>query len=468
MLMNQYNIYKRRFPFRYLVLILLFSVVSCKKFIAIDPPVSEIVRETVFADDKTATSAIVGIYSEMMSTQAFVGFDIGYYCAMSADELKLLFTNTDDNQFEMNSLIPSNNNLMGSFWQPGYSYIWYANSVLEGLSNSTGVSPGVKTQLSAEAKFIRAFCHFYLTNLFGSIPYITSSDYRVNALAAKIPQAEVYDKIIQDLTEAQNDLSDDYISSGRVRPNRGAVTALLSRLYLYKEDWTNAEAEATKIINDSRYQLETDLNKVFLSTSSEAIWQLMPVSPGSNTFEQLYITSGSNGGLTLTDPLINSFEVSDNRYDDWIRSWTNSTGTITTIYPFKYKVENLNQPVTEYNMVFRLAEQYLIRAEARAMLNKLTGVNSAESDINIVRNRAGLNNTTATTQTELLEAMLRERRVELFTEWGHRWFDLKRMNKADAVLGPIKSGWQPTDIFYPIPQTELDRNKNLLPQNAGY
>ncbi|MBT1701293.1 RagB/SusD family nutrient uptake outer membrane protein [Fulvivirgaceae bacterium PWU4] len=451
-----------------LFILFLFLCNACQDFLNIDPPVSEIISETVFIDDRSATSAIAGIYSQMMSTSAFAGFDIGFYCAMSADDLMLLISSNEQIQFQNNSLAPLNEALLSSFWEPGYRYIWYANSVLEGLANSNGVSPEVKIQLLGEAKFIRAFCHFYLTNLFGSIPYITSTDYRVNAIVAKNSQAEVYDKLIQDLLESQRNLSDAYITNGRVRPNRGTVTALLARVYLYAGDWSNAEVEATKVINDSKYQLEGDLNRVFLADSKEAIWQLMPVNPGYNTFEIDYITRGSSGGLSLTNELLNSFEANDSRYDNWTSSWINSNATVITYFPFKYKVASLNQPITEYNTIFRLAEQFLIRAEARAQRGNLTGDNSAESDLNIVRNRAGLNKVAAVTQTEFLDAILQERRVELFSEWGHRWLDLKRMNKADITLGQLKPDWQLTDVLYPIPKHEIDKNKNLLPQNEGY
>jgi starch-binding outer membrane protein, SusD/RagB family len=444
---------------------------SCQDFLDIDPPVSEAVRETVFADDQSATAAIVGIYSAMVdgNSFSFANFYTGYYGALSADEMKLLGAgNPQASQFENNALTSANPDVL-SFWESGYRFIWYANSAIEGLSQSVGVSQPVKIQLLGEARFIRAFCHFYLTGLFGDIPYITLTDYRVNAMASKIAQADVYNKIVEDLLEAQNSLPTEYITSGRVRPNRAAVTAFLARVYLYTGNWLNAEAAATQVIDDPKYELEDDLNNVFLATSKEAVWQLMPVNAGANTTDgQKYIGEGTAGGLSLTDELLDSFEAGDKRYANWIASWTNSNATLTTYYPFKYKVSALNKPVTEYSMVFRLAEQFLIRAEARAQNNNLTGPNSAKSDLNEIRSRAGLNNTTAATQAEFLDAILQERRVEFFTEWGHRWFDLKRMNQADLVLGTLKPDWQSTDVLYPIPRTELQINKNLLPQNPGY
>jgi hypothetical protein len=119
-------------------------------------------------------------------------------------------------------------------------------------------------------------------------------------------------------------------------------------------------------------------------------------------------------------------------------------------------------------MILRLAEQYLIRAEARAQQNNIDG---AKTDLNAVRNRAGLLNTTANDKTEMMAAVLHERQVELFTELGHRWFDLKRTKAVDLVMNsvtPIKGGtWQTTDQLYPIPVADIIRNSTLK-QNPGY
>lgn len=117
-------------------------------------------------------------------------------------------------------------------------------------------------------------------------------------------------------------------------------------------------------------------------------------------------------------------------------------------------------------MVMRLAEQYLIRAEARIQQGKL---DDGRNDLDAIRHRAGLPNlSTSLTQPALLLAVEQERKVELFAEWGHRWFDLKRTKRADAVLGPIKgANWQSTDTLYPIPSDAIRTNANLT-QNEGY
>jgi hypothetical protein len=139
--------------------------------------------------------------------------------------------------------------------------------------------------------------------------------------------------------------------------------------------------------------------------------------------------------------------------------------TVTDFYyPYKYK-SRLSSGPAEYYIVFRISEQFLIRSEVRAYLNDLPG---SIADLNKIRNRAGLPNTLANDQSSLLAAIEAERRVELFTEWGHRWFDIKRTGRADLVLANEKgANWQPTDTLYPIPFGQIQLNQNLT-QNPGY
>ena len=116
-------------------------------------------------------------------------------------------------------------------------------------------------------------------------------------------------------------------------------------------------------------------------------------------------------------------------------------------------------------MILRLAEQYLIRAEARAQQGNLTG---AIGDLNIIRERAGLPDlSTALTQDKVIAAVMQERRIELVSEWGQRWLDLKRTGQVDSVLSKIKPTWKINGQLYPIPQSELTNDPNLV-QNPGY
>jgi hypothetical protein len=237
-------------------------------------------------------------------------------------------------------------------------------------------------------------------------------------------------------------------------------------VYLYQKNWEKAEANATEIIDAGIYSLEPDLNNVFLSGSNETIWQLSSVFPGAETWEGYFflpVAPGLMPSYVITDHLLNAFENGDKRKEDWLNK--NTVNGNDYYYPYKYKLgyDGLTVPLEGY-VVFRLSEQYLIRAEARAQQNNFSG---AITDLNLIRNRAGLQDTTFTDQASLLSAIQHERQVELFCEWGNRWFDLKRTGTATEVLSLIKPGFQANDTLYPIPQTELNSNP-FLTQNPGY
>ena len=281
-----------------------------------------------------------------------------------------------------------------------------------------------------------------------------------------MPGALVYDHIITDLSLAVDLLSDEDISGERVRPYAAVAEAVLARVYLYTGQWPLAEAMADRVIAKFG-ALEPDLNKVFLKDASGTIWQFKPNADGDNTREgpRFIFIMGPPFDIALSDHLFNSFESGDLRQSSWMKEVHNVTNTESWYHAFKYKEQNKTDSSVEYSVQLRLAEQYLIRAESRAHLGDISG---AQADINAVRNRAGLDDTTAVTLNELLHAILQERRVELFTEQGHRWFDLKRMGKAAEVLEAIKPNWKDTHILLPVPDKELTLNPNLLPQNEGY
>lgn len=449
-------------PGKIILLCLLFT--SCKKFVEVPLPVNQTATETVFADDQTATSAINGLYSSMM-TQNFSMLNSGItlYPALSADELKNTVPDPTISSFTENTLNSKNAVIEFDFWKRSYNYIFQANAILKGLSNSNSLSTPVKNQLTGEAKFVRVLCYFYLINIFGDVPYIIDINYTQNSVAARIAKAEIYNKIQIELKEVMNLLSSDYPSEGKVRPNKWTAVSLLARIYLYQQNWVAAEQTASLVINSGIYNLSS-LNDVFVANSSEAIWQLLPVLTFLNTadgFTFIPYSPEIKPSYVMTTELVNAFETGDQRMQSWTKS--NTIEGVVYLYPFKYKVRSGNL-VTEYNMMFRLSELYLIRAEANAMQSNIA---NSKMDVDIIRNRAGLSNTPANTQSAILLAIEHERRIEFFAECGHRWFDLKRTGRIDAVLGDVKSKWQTTDALYPIPLTDIQSNPSLT-QNPGY
>jgi len=441
---------------------------SCKKFVQTDLPKTQLTAENIFTSDALMNGALNGIYSNMESSSSYAGGDVAsltYLGGESSDDF--LSTSTDD-PFYSNNLLP-NDYHVSTFWSTPYQDIYRANAILEGLPTAKGVSTAMLQQAEGEAKFVRAFSYFYLVNMFGDVPLITVTGYKQNAAVVRTSQVDVYKQIVADLLDAQSLLGTDYAAGKgeRVRPNKWVATALLARVYLYTSDWADAATQATSVINTSLYKLSS-VDSAFLKNSTETIWAFGRTSGNTN---EAWIFSASPGAspflLSLQPSSVARFDPADQRLAKWILTTQDFTGT-TYYYPYKYKNQG-QTPVTEYSIVLRLGEQYLIRAEARAQQGSLTGAGSAASDIDALRARAGLSGTPATTKDDMLLAIENERYFELFSEWAHRWFDLKRTGRATTLLSPLKPGWQSFKELYPIPQSQIDNDPAMAgQQNPGY
>ena len=454
-------------------IIILFIIImctwlnACESFTEVELPQSQLTGTAVFEDVSTATAALSNCYAQLRESGMLSGNPDGLSNLMGnyADELTYYGSPSSPVEDFYNHTVLASNTSVSTIWNTGYNQIYAVNAILEGLANTTAISSDDQNRLKGEALFLRSFLHFYLLNLYGDIPYIDTTDYKKNSIISRTAENEVYPKIIADLIQSKTLLTDAYTTTERIRPNKATVCALLARVYLYKEAWQQAEEEATAVINNTAmYHCEEDLDKVFLKESPSVIWQLHPGISGLNTHDAhtFIFSSGPPPIAAVSDNLLNAFETSDERKSHWLGSVTN--GVQTWYYPYKYKQIANTGTSQEYPIVLRLEEQYLIRAEARAHQGNWIG---AQDDLNVLRHRAGLADTNADTPPNVLMAVLQERRIELFTELGQRWFDLKRTAQADAVLSPLKPGWKSTDKWLPIPATELLLNKNLH-QNAGY
>jgi hypothetical protein len=453
---------------------LLLSTGGCTKLVKIPEPQNTITSAETFANVANANAAVAGIYYDMMSKSYMAG-SLSADAGMSADDLQHFFT---VDLFEENALFPKAGYSDG-YWNVPFYNIYQVNSVLEGLQASTSLPQATVSQLTGEAKFLRAFFNFYLVNLFGDVPLVLTTSYANNSLKSRTPAEQVYRQIIDDLKDAKQRLPKDYSSSNgeRIRANYWAATALLARTYLYMNKWDSAESQATEVINNTAdFGLVTDLNAVFLKNSTEAILQLqrgfnIGLGTASTIEGYLFVPPDTltPPNYNLTTYLLNTFEPGDQRRENWVGVVKISDGSTLYIiyYPYKYKIRMADAGnVTEYTMLLRLGEQYLIRAEARAHQN--ANLQGALEDLDVIRRRAGLPDLPGSlNQAQVLDAVAQERRVELFAEFGHRWLDLKRTNKVNEVLSPIKPLWKPTASLYPLPYQEVQTDPNLT-QNPGY
>ncbi|HEX6430809.1 MAG TPA: RagB/SusD family nutrient uptake outer membrane protein [Niastella sp.] len=442
----------------------ILAALSCKKLVQVDAPDDSLTSSMIFSNDSLAQKAVNGLYIKIMSSTKFLlNVGMSLFPALSADELVRTSSMNNEDQFTINTIIPSNQLVNVNIWKAAYAYIYHCNICIEGLKRSTGVTDEIKKQLLGEVQFVRALCYYYLANLYGDVPLVLGTNAEVNALLPRTPTGQVYLQIIADLDAAGDALTGSPVNT---RPTQYATQALLARVYLHMQNWSKAEEMASAVINSGQFALHSDLNTVFKANSNEIIFQWAPVQDKMNSGEGLiFIPLGSSRpNYMLTTDLLAAFETGDLRKVNWVKSVT--IGTQLYNYPYKYKLSSSSGAVTEYNVVLRLAEQYLVRAEALVRQNKLA---EAIADINSIRTRAGLPALATNTSSEFcFQAIEQERRTELFAEWGHRWFDLKRTQRANAVFSAAKGNkWQATDQLYPIPFSELEADPNLE-QNDGY
>jgi starch-binding outer membrane protein, SusD/RagB family len=441
------------------LVILFFS--SCRKFVDNGAPPNALTEDKAFIDSASATSSVLALYTRVSNSSPqnnSLFFNITKFGAMSADVAYYL-TNTSFDNFKNNTLAAGND--ANGLWNDLYTNIGRANYAIKNLQGSTTLSTSVKNQLLGESKFWRAWCYFYLVNFFGDVPLVTTTDALTTSLFPRTPVAQVYQQVVTDLSDAKNLLTTTYPSIEKARVNKRVASAMLARVYFYQQNWPAAEAEATDVINSGAYSLETNLNNVFVKTSNEVILQTASTT-GVTSFGGEFIPASTTPNVVLYDTLANTFEANDQRKANWTKSIVYSGKTY--YYPYKYKTRS-GTTGNEYHVMLRLGEMYLIRSEARANQNN---VSAGVSDLNTMRQRAGITPLATTiSQAALLSALEHERWVELFTEWADRWFNLKRIGKADTYLPLIKPQYKPFQKLYPIPAQELQANLNLV-NNPGY
>lgn len=450
----------------FLVIAALLSFGGCEKDLDPGIPDSQLTDVSVFADVATVNAAMAHIYATLWDKSPVIGNSngLGALLGLYADELDYYRSGAEtDAAFFNHTVIPPNSGV-ANLWNDSYAIIYASNAVIEGLEKSE-LQPEIKAPFLGEALFVRAYMHFYLTHLFGNIPYVKTTDYTVNASVGRMTQEQIYAALEMDLIEAASLLPEVDDSGEKIRATKGAATALLARQYLYAGEWNKALLQSANVIENGNYAWQPDLDMVFNKESSATILQLKPVFEGTPTkeAETFVFETGPPYIYALSDQFIMGFEEGDMRREIWTNEVTE--GSQSWFHPYKYKQNTPSGSSTEYSILFRLAEQYLIHAEASIQLGNLE---AAKNSIDKIRERAGLDATTATTPEELLDEVIMQRKYELFTEQGHRWFDLKRTDKAREVLQPIKEEWRDTDLLLPLPERELLLNPALKPQNPGY
>ncbi len=395
-------------------------------------------------------------------------------------------------------------------WGGFYWMLNRANAVLDRVPPIT-MDPTLRTRLLGEAHFMRALAYFNLVRWFGDVPLLehevkSLDDVKVSRTAA----AQVYALIVSDLQEAITALPASYSGSDIGRVTSGAARALLAKVYLTQQDWTNAAQLTGQIINGGRYALLPNYKDIFRIateiTNSESIFEINYdgiLDPGAGSVHTLFsLPSGFPGGaayglMTVTPSLAALFDsVADTRGKNatFIKSpyvdalgdsvkWVDPPANLGPAF-LKYLDETDDQNmharawVRQANnwIVLRYADVLLMYAEAVNEGGPATTI-SADSALNLVRARAGIPRVSGLSQGAFRDSVWLDRRREFVFE-GQRWFDLARWGILDAAIQAKTAevhALEPGETdphgvkgaLLPIPQSEIDINPNLT-QNPGW
>jgi hypothetical protein len=447
-----------------IILFLLKITISCEKLVEVEIPNNQITTGQVFEDVQTANAALAGLYAGIRDNSPIAGDQSGPTFGSYADDLDCYSIAAANSRYDIyrNLQIQTNTEIY-SFWTSAYQNVYIANAIIEGAENSSSLTATEKSRIKGEALLMRSILYFYLQQIFGDIPYVVSTNYQINKSLPKTPSSEILTKLESGLSQTANLLTDEYRNTERIYPNKKVAQLMLAKIYMLQHRWNDAELILKNIVQSPLYQFENNLTKVFQKSGSHILWQLKPKNQGDGTKEAstYYFINSAPHSYALSQDLVSSFLNGDLRKQNWMSVIT-FNGT-TWYRADKYK--NRTNNITEYSIVFRLEEVYLLLAETMVQQNKLP---EALPYVNATRQRAGLGAlTNPSSQSALLNEIVLENRKEFFTEMGHRFLDLKRTNRLNTLI-TVKPNWKSYHDLWPLPQQELLLNPNLNPQNTGY
>lgn len=438
----------------YVILIGLF-VTSCEGYLD-ESPTDAIPSEKAITDAGTARAAIIGAYNAVQGYYASSYPTLG---TITADNVIFNGTLSQYLQLDQNA-IPTDNVITVDAYQGIYKAINSANSVIESIGNVSDplLTEAEKNKILGEAYFIRALGYFDLARGWGGVQLQLKPTTDLSALKGikRSSLSETYDQVLSDLELAESLLSED--TSTRNRAQKSTALALRARLHLYREQWDDAEKYATLILSNSKYSLIKPFKTFFTSPflSSESVFELSFSTNDKNSYWNLWYPSTVGGQFTLkpSDPLI---EKLNNPNIGGTRQ-TIIAGTGNTVYGVLY---NTISSSTDPSYVIRIAELYLIRAEARAKKSN-PDLQGALEDLNAVRSRADVPAFESLNKADIIQAVEDENSIEFAFE-SHRWFDLVRTKRTGEVLGLTNTNYW----LFPIPYSDVLSDPDVT-QNPGY
>ncbi len=439
-----------------------------------------------FKTENDAMVATNAIYSFLRSWENS-GFPAQYVFGVTGDDVEK-GSNPGDasfiNAYDNFTFTVSDDGVRG-YWIGQWQAVNRANQVITNVPNIE-MDSTLKNRLIAEAKMLRAYFYFNLVRIYGGVPIFDGLPADGIYTKPRNSAAEVYAFIVKDLTEAAAVLPQAYAAADRGRVTKGGALGLLSKVYLYMKDYQKAYDTSNQVISLG-YSLDPDFNHLFRPAGEFGTESVFEVNcdcsaqfGGSQYAEVQGVRNQFGWGFfTPTTELENAFEPGDIRKEltilregettlegDLIHKGDPQAGNMWN--QKVYVPTSLNNSACGYGSIqniriLRFADILLINAEAA---NELGNTSVAITNINKIRTRAQLPNTTASTQGALRTAIWQERRVELAMEMD-RFPDLVRTGQAATYLGPKGFKVGKNELF-PIPLDAMNQSNGLFVQNPGY
>jgi len=429
-------------------------------------PYHSIPAEEAITNAQQAESAIFGCYDALQSG-GYYGLNYMIFGDLPADNLTHVGVTVTWGEFDNNNIL-ADNGLVESTWASIYGVLNRVNNAIYNipLIDAAKMSDEAKDLALAELQFLRALAHYDLMRLFGPVPVRTqpagTDEQSLNP--ARNPIGEVLSSVNNDLDFAIGKLPGNVI---RGRTSKPAAQALKARVALHQyaitgnNDFLNTAIEmATLVIDHPALQLEPNFATLFNvenENNSESIFQVSYNDQDRNLTARFFAHTSKEGRYEFapTTTYLNVFDAEDVRKE--------ATVKMAGAAPYATKFNDVASG-TDPVYVLRLAEMYLIRAEAKTLLSGNVG--EIQSDINMIRQRANLPPTNITSY-EGLKLEIELQRQKEFAFEGHRWFDLVRTGRAIQVLAKVTNENQ---LLFPIPLAEINANSNKtgMYQNNGY